>query len=441
MASRELSMLQKMFDGCANRTVDARSMSCRTRLSARRGAVGRTASAAVGVLLALAATRIAAAYDVVLNAQGEYLDAYLIDGNEPPRRVVFIDPDPPRPDDPTSPPPRVGRHVNGKVCWFPANSRRHRGQFVVADDTYREACLDRRTPQARCSVTNRHSPMYVGRFPDGWAIFHGSGKWTRKQIHTEWDFSAPEPQGNIDPQGCAFDAQLNFWGTDVGHGGFGSPDGALVVFFPGPGERYESYCFLDKRLGSPGMPVFDAAGNLWVPEPSALRVTRFSPPFPTSAADCANPERLVTTPPTKTTFALPGIVTPVGIANVPGSDHFYLSSALAPPTIVELDAGLGFVRSIVPPGVPLNPLGIGVGSDGTVYYSELDLDPQTFDTRCGRVSRVRFGGQPAPLPPQVIGQHLRFPDGVTVADSRRFRFDLHRLPTAPELPASACGGE
>src|SRR5215471_7247731 len=97
------------------------------------------------VVLFLAASSTAAlagSFDVVINAQREYADAYLIDGSASPRRVVFIDPDPPAPDDPNSPPPRVGRHVNGKLCFFPKGFGPN-GGFVMADDTYREACVDR----------------------------------------------------------------------------------------------------------------------------------------------------------------------------------------------------------------------------------------------------------------------------------------------------------
>ena len=58
------------------------------------------------------------AFDVVLNAQGEFMDAYLVNGTALPPKVVFIDPDPPNPDI-LGTPPRVGRHVNGKLCFFP----------------------------------------------------------------------------------------------------------------------------------------------------------------------------------------------------------------------------------------------------------------------------------------------------------------------------------
>lgn len=399
------------------------------------------------VLTPLCAPGSVRAFDVVLNAQGEYLDAYLVNGQPFPRRVVFIDPDPPAPDDPAGPPPRVGRHVNGKLCFFP-HGFGHDGQFVIADDTYREACVDRHPPQARCSVTRRRSPLYVGKDPDGWAVFRRDGTWTRHHIHTPWDFSEPQPQGNIDPQGCAFDTRGNLWVNDVGHGAGRTPDGSLIVFFPGRKRRYDTYCFLDKGLRAPGMPVINAAGDIFVAETAGGDVLRFSPPFPRRASDCANPEHLVTTPPTKTVFltaATSGEATPAGIvyvrtAGTPRIDHFYIGSVLIPPVINEYDASGTQVRNLVPAGVPRNPLGMDVGADGTLYYAELNLGP-TFDPRCGSVAAVAFDASGTPQPPVQLGKDLLFPDGVTVADSKRFRVDFATLPASPARDPSTCGGE
>lgn len=395
----------------------------------------------LAMLVVLLAGGTAGAFDVVLNAQGEYLDAYLIDGTEPPRRVVLIDPDPADPTKLKGKPPRGGRHVNGQLCFFPKGFG-HDGDFLLADDTYREACLDPDTPQARCRVRNKRSKWYVGKDPDGWAVFHKNGKWTREHIHTAWDFSQPEPQGNFDPQGCAFDAQGRFFGTDVGHGDPTSRDGSLIVFFPGKKNRYDTYCFLDKQLGAPGMPVQDAAGNLYIAEPAGGRVVKFAPPFPSSAADCQNPEKLVSTPPTKTTFIAgsANLATPAGLAHVTGSDHLYVGSVLIPAVVNEYDANGALVRNIVMPGVPANPLGLGAGSDGTLYYAELNLDPMTFSPRCGRVSRTRFAAGGI-LAPEVLGTRLRFPDGVTVVDSSRFAVDWKKLAPSPTIDPSRCGGE
>src|SRR5262249_25830989 len=145
---------------------------------------------------------------------------------------------------------------------------------------------------------------------------------------------------------------------------------------------------------------------------------------------------------TKTSFATgSGLTTPVTILRLPGCDHFLIGSVLIPPVINEYDALGAFVRTIVPAGVPRNPLGIDVGTDGTVYYAELNLDPMTLDTRCGFVSRVRFDPSGNPLPPEELGRHLAFPDGVTVVSSRRLGVNWYRLPPSPDLDPARCGGE
>jgi hypothetical protein len=390
-------------------------------------------------LLTCAAPR-ARAYDVVLNAQGEYVDAYLIDGTEPPRRVVFNDPDPADPDSIKGKPPRGGRHLNGKLCFFPKGFG-HDGGFVMADDTYREACVDRATPQARCAVKNKRSKWYVGKDADGWGVFRKTGRWTGRVIQVNAPPGGQEEHGAIDPQGCAFDAHGNFWATDVGHGNPGAADGSLLVFFPGKHNRYDTYCFVDKALGAPGMPAMDDAGNFYVPEPAQLKVSKFEPPFPSSADDCANPEHLVTTPPTKTTFPASGLGAPAGITRVPGTDHFYIGGVILPPIITEYDATGALVRTIAPADSVKNPLGIDVGSDGTIYFAELNLDPVTFDTRCGNVARIRFDGTGAPMGREQLGKDLRFPDGVTVVDSKDLKVNWAKLLPSPPLSPDRCGGE
>jgi len=336
--------------------------------NARRWSLAATVALAT-LLMPEARTR---AFDVVLSTQGEFMDAYLVNGTALPPKVVFIDPDPPNPDI-LGTPPRVGRHVNGKLCFFPRGGGLT-GKFVVADDTYRESCLDRNPPQARCSVTRRSSRFYVGKDPDGWAVFRRSGKWTKRHIHTPWPGFAETPQGtpppdapqgNIDPQGCVFDARGNMYGND---GGTGDPtdmdpshQGSLLVFFPGPRQAYDTYCFLDKDLSQAGMPAMDEAGNIYIAETGKGRMWKYSPPFPSSAADCDNPAHLVTTPPTKRVFPTPGAPTPAAIVRVPGTDHWYIDSVLLPGVpgtgggiINEYDANGVLVRNIVqnvPPDV------------------------------------------------------------------------------------------
>jgi hypothetical protein len=254
-----------------------------------------------------------------------------------------------------------------------------------------------------------------------------------------------DPQGAKDPQGCAFLPDGRLIATDVGSEQIGLNDGALMMFFPdGPNGGYQTYCFLDKALADPGMPTLDDDGNVYVPEPQALRVTKFTPPYPTSAADCTNPAQLVTTLPGKSTWlsaGVGGLTIPVSITRVRGSDHFYVAGALAPPIINEYDASGAFVRNIVPANVPKNPLGMDVGSDGTLYYAELNLDPATFNPRCGSVSMVQFDGSGNPKAPVTLGTNLNFPDGITVVDSSQMRIDFQKLKPSPDIPASECGGE
>jgi hypothetical protein len=54
---------------------------------------------------------------------------------------------------------------------------------------------------------------------------------------------------------------------------------------------------------------------------------------------------------------------------------------------------------------------------------------------------VRFDDAGQPLAPELLGQHLRFPDGVTVVKSRRLRVNFAKLPPSPDIDPSRCGGE
>ena len=403
------------------------------------------------------------AFDIVLNAQGEFLDAYVPNGTAYPPKYVFDNPDPVNPDSLTSPVPRGGRHLNGKLCFFPPGfGNNHR--FVTAEDGYRESCMDWTNSQGQLQAQSRcyqdRGRWFFGKEPDGWGIFKSNGRWSKRHIATAWPefFTSPigqgaptpQPQGNIDPQGCVFDSHGNLWGNDVGSGDPTNMDpsqrGSLLVFFPGQRHRYDSYCFLDKNLSQAGMPAIDSAGNIYVAETGMGMMWKYSPPFPTSAADCANANHLVTTPPTKTQFPVSATApTPAGIVRVPGTDHWYIGSVLLPGVpgqgggiINEYDANGLFVRNIVPSNQLKNPLGMDVGSDGTLYYSELNLNADT-STGCGRVSQVRFVNG-TPQAPQVLGQNLSFPDGVTVVDSSQIRIPISRLPPAPEPDPATCNG-
>src|ERR1051326_5373395 len=267
--------------------------------------MGRTPSLALVVSLAAFgafAPWRASAFDVVLNAQGEYLDAYLTetDGIHPAGRYALI-----VPDDPAY----GGRHINGKTCFFPPGAG-HDGQFVASDDTYDEVCDATDTPdpnaagyKSRCDPAK---PEYVKNDPAGWAILNKDGSWAGRVIHAEGcgaggqggacDLDTASP-GTVDPQGCFFDNAGNMWGTDVGHDGdFTNHDGVLVVFFKD--SDYHDYCIVADTLLSPSMPAYDGGllpgifPSIYLPLSGGGRLDRLIDVpvpglgFPTSALDC-----------------------------------------------------------------------------------------------------------------------------------------------------------
>jgi hypothetical protein len=389
----------------------------------------------------------AAAFDVVLSSQGEYLDAYLVKPTGIERKAFVV------PDDPA----HGGRHINGKVCFFPETARpRYRGKMVAADDTFDEACGATVVDDAdvtnenydRCARSGAH---FVGDDPAGWVILNRNGSWyDQRVIHTRGcgpngqgapcDFDAASP-GTVDPQGCFFDVRGNLWGTDVGHDGdFTNHDGVLVVFFKD--ADYRDYCIVADTLLSPAMPAYtlDTFGlrleNIYLPQSGGgniLRLTNVVGPvlgFPKSRADCPGDDHKVALGPLTLPFTLPvlsGSLTPASIVRKPSTQNWYVASVLLPAAILEYDFLGLLVGSALPPmAMPKNPEGLDVGSDGTIYYSELNLqsDPSAgefFATGCGSVSKYK----PGAAAPTTLAEHLRFPDGITVVDSAKL--DLTNL--------------
>jgi len=401
----------------------------------------------------------AAAFDVVLSSQGEYLDAYLVKPTGIERKAFVV------PDDPA----HGGRHINGKICFFPDSAPApYHGKLIASDDTFDEVCgatvvddADVSNPKwDRCA---RVSADFVGDDPPGWVVLDNDGSWfDHRVIHTPG--CGPNGQGapcdlttgtigTVDPQGCFFDTSGNLWGTDVGHDGDPTDhDGALIVFFAA--SDYRDYCVVADTLLSPAMPAYstDVLGlpleNILLPQSGGANVTRLiNVPlpvlgFPKSQMDCSGADHKVTVRPLTLPFTLPilsGSLTPAAIVRKPGSDDWYIASVLLPAAILEYDSLGLLVGSVLPPlAMPKNPDGLDVGSDGTVYYSELNLQTNAlagefFATWCGSVSKYR----PGDAAPTLLADHLRFPDGITVVDSSKL--DLTKL-SAPS-DASFCTSE
>jgi DNA-binding beta-propeller fold protein YncE len=116
-----------------------------------------------------------------------------------------------------------------------------------------------------------------------------------------------------------------------------------------------------------------------------------------------------------------GLVTYSGLALSP-SGTLYVSS-VATGRIAEFDLEGAFVRMILDPGSWLppyetgNPQGIAVDSRGTLYYVDLDLTLNGFSVGPGpdgKLWRIRFGADGAPLAPDLVARGLEFPDAVSV---------------------------
>jgi DNA-binding beta-propeller fold protein YncE len=305
--------------------------------------------------------------------------------------------------------PRDGRDINGMVCDVPGAF----GVFVAGEDT------------------NQPSP------PAGWGVITDSGFQVGKLTPTYLN-AYPEPYG------CAFDAAGRLFTTSVGRKFFGGGDGQLIVWFPplrhypGPVDAYPdtdavsgNACKLATDLGTALGVAVDDEGRVYVAAASGREVVRFSPPFPTSAstaggcgasdatgapmADRVQRER----------FLGPswrnGLVTYSGLALSP-SGTLYVSS-VATGRIAEFDLEGAFVRMILDPGSWLppyetgNPQGIAVDSRGTLYYVDLDLTLNGFSVGPGpdgKLWRIRFGADGAPLAPDLVARGLEFPDAVSV---------------------------
>jgi hypothetical protein len=119
------------------------------------------------------------------------------------------------------------------------------------------------------------------------------------------------------------------------------------------------------------------------------------------------------------------IQTPGGIALIPGGGA-YVASVLNG-VIAEYDANFAFVRRVLSPpepGIPSptgNPIGLGLASDGTLYFADIGLQLYPGGgigpgDNLGTVRRLRFVDG-VPQPPEIMNQGLNFPDGIGILEN------------------------
>jgi len=297
-----------------------------------------------------------------------------------------------------------GRDVNGINCHVPGGN----GTFVMGEDS------------------GQPNP------PAGWGVFDRDGNQIGKLTATYYT-EKPEPFG------CAVDEDGRLLTTEVGDQ-FGDLNGQLIMWFPPfdhfPGSDYPNdeistnFCKLATDLGTAASIVIDDEGRVYVAS-ARLGVLRFSPPFPTGSdaaggcgasdalgspmADNVQREEFIVDP--------DNIFSATGLARSP-SGNWYVSSVFDG-VIAEYDADGNFVRRLFEPasvgdGLPLptgHPQALVVDSNGTLYYSDLQLAgdfPNVGPGPNGKIRRVRFGADGAPAPPEIVREGLSFPDGVAI---------------------------
>jgi hypothetical protein len=305
-----------------------------------------------------------------------------------------------------------GRDINGQICFTRSSDGSVR--FIAGEDT--------------------HQPDP----PPGWGFFALDGREIGEFSATQLGKLTPTYQAgpdNAENYGCGFLQDGRLVTTDVGNQAFGPPTGQLIMWFPPFDDPAQAprYCKLDVAIGTAQGIAVDQDDHIYV---ASARVTpgiyRYSGNFPTSddaAGGCGRSDE--TGAPlvdegsvTKELFIRddPNIPTPNAVVLLPGGGY-YVSSVLNG-VIAEYDAQRNYVQRILEPvdgsgPVPPfpetgTPLGLGLASDGTVYFADvgLQVEPEIGPgPNLGKVRRIRFV-EGKPQPPEVLDDGLNFPDGI-----------------------------
>jgi hypothetical protein len=343
------------------------------------------------------------AQPLVFNGQGNDLAAYLA---EPPftKQIVI-----PHYDEATKP---DGLDINGEICFDPQRPNR----FVAGEDTLQ---------------TSTGKP--------GWGIFELSGTEIGKLSARQLGKLVPTYQAsedNAENYGCGFLADGRIVTTDIGNQAEGDGDGQLIVWFPPFESRDVKYCKLDIDIATAqGVLVDGDAVYVASARPPTAGIWRYdASTFPTSnTAEGGCDGKDGTGAPFATQIqpqlfikAENSVATPNDIAKAPDG-RLYVSSVFTG-TIAEFTADGKYVRDVLKPpaGEALGakpfstgtPLGVGVGSDGSVYYADIGIVVSERGIGPGRgtghVRRIAFDSSGKPQAPEVMDQGLAFPDGIGI---------------------------
>ncbi len=361
-------------------------------------------------------------------AEGNRLWRVEVDAGPPRRELVIERASPGGEGTSAAPDGDRRRDVNGTVCWLPDGS----GRFVLGEDTGQPAR------------------------PPGWGVFEPDGRQLGRLVATYRVLPG-------EPYGCAFDRSGRLFTTDVGNKGFGRGRGQLLLWFP-PFDRRSlraggasdgagpssPFCKLDTRIGTAGGVVVDERGRVYVASASGLAILRFSPPFPSgpdAAGGCGGRDELGSPRADRVTREVL-VRAPYVFAGLALSGGRLFASSPLTGEIAEYDLEGNRIRDVLdppgllPPHATGSPMGLAVGADGTLYYTDLDLvweGLRPVPGPNGKLWRIRFDDSGAPRPPEVLLDGLAFPDGVAVVP-RQFAASLGARERREPGGAPATGG-
>jgi len=340
--------------------------------------------------------------EIVFGAEGNRLWAY--SAADPDRTQVVI---PSAADDPDA-----GLDINAQICFFPDGS----GRFIAGEDT------------------GQPDP------PAGWGIFQLSGAAVGELEAEQIGKLTPTYQPGADPEnyGCGILSDGRMVTTDVGGQAPGDPgNGQFIVWFGDPEGTDQTYCKVDIEVATAQSILVGPDDEVYVvsARPPSSGVWRYTD-LPTSAdaaggcGDTDGTGEPLADEVTREQVLAPGendVLSPAGIAAAP--DGGYYVSSIITGIINEYDADWAFVRTILapPPGSAIGadeslptgtPLGIGVTSDGSVWYADIGVvnDPEDGFGPGDGTGKVRYvpivDGEPQD--PVVVNEDLAFPDGIGV---------------------------
>jgi hypothetical protein len=367
-------------------------------------------AASVGMLGAPALAGDSSQPVIVLNGQGNDLDAY---ASSPPFKTQKVITN--REDDPK------GFDINAQICFLPDGHT-----FIAGEDT------------------GQPDPV------QGWGIFELKGKKVGTLKASQTGKLQPTYQGssdNAENYGCGILSDGRVLTTDIGNQADGDGDGQLIVWFPPLTKGFKTvkqgtvgkvpYCKIDTTIATAGGIAVDDDDNVYVASarPPTAGIWKYSGPFPTGPdADGGCGQTDGTGAPLADTVAkelfIPAgdhqLVSPNAIVAAPDTGSWYVSSVFTG-VINEYAPDGTFVRTILqpPPGEgpgpdPIStgsPLGLGVAPDGTLYFADIGIvisdDGVGPGDRTGSVRKIRFvGGEPQP--PETMAEGLAFPDGIGI---------------------------